>query len=146
MKWDAASIQKFARDAGFVDPDTHTATAIAMAGTGGLDHYDIACGAPGSGRYVGLWAINTDAWPELSPESLLNPTGAARAAYELTRRCAGFGWSDVWKAGTDRRWLDHAGVASSMEPFTPQHHVPIASYALEPHFDQLTRHLTERHG
>jgi hypothetical protein len=125
MKWDAATISRFAADAGFTRPDVHTATAIALAGSGGIDHYDIAAGAPGSGRYVGLWALNIDRWPQWSADELYAPERAAEVAYELTQRTGGFGWSAVWQAGSDRHWLDHAATAYGGAPFAEQVDVPI---------------------
>lgn len=125
MRWEGPSIARFATDVGFTRPALHTATAIALAGSGGIDHYDVAAGSPGTGRYVGLWALNVDEWPDYTADELQAPQRAAEVAYELTQRCAGFGWSAVWRAGNDRRWLDHAAVAYGREPFGETEHTPI---------------------
>lgn len=137
MKWEGPSISDYAARAGFVRPDLHTATAIALVGSAGLDHYDVAAGPPGTGRYVGLWALNVDEWPEYRADWLLNPANAARAAYELTKRVGGFGWSAVWRAGTERTWLDHAAQAATLPPYREDEHAPIASRAYADHLTQL---------
>lgn len=126
MRWEAPSIAAYAQGAGFGRPDLHTATAIALAGSGGIDHYDVAAGAPGTGRWVGLWALNVDEWPEFPIDQLLTPDGAAGAAYELTQRCAGFGWSAVWRNGYERPWVDHAAVSYGLRPFQEHDRHPIA--------------------
>lgn len=147
MKWEAPSVSRFAADAGFVRPDLHTATSIALAATNGIDHYDVAVGIPGAGRYVGLWAINIDEWPEYDPRWLIVPENAARAAYDLTVRNSGFGWSAVWRAGTDRHYLDHAATAHTTEPFRelPSSHIRVRSAqtqidALGQRLGRLTQH------
>lgn len=137
MKWGASTVAHFVAEAGFTRPDLHTATAIAMAGTNGIDHYDVAVGIPGSGRYVGLWAINVDEWPEYRADWLLEPHNAAKAAYDLTRRNAGFGWSAVWRNGCDRHWLTQAAVAHSLEPFREVTSAPIRSLVARRQIDTL---------
>lgn len=139
MKWGAPSIARFAREAGFFPPGLHTATAIALAGSGGLDNYDMHAGIPGSGRYVGLWAINTARWPEYTPDELVVPARAAQAAYELTQRCDGFGWSAVWKAGTERRWLDVAAAGASRLPWGETEHAPMGITQAQRRIDDMGR-------
>lgn len=117
MKWDAPSIARFAADAGFMRPDLHTATALALATTAGMDHFDWPVGFPGTGRYVGLWAIDADQHPEWSPDWLKRPENAATAAHDLTVRFGGFGWSAAWAAGRDQHYLAHAATAYTLEPF-----------------------------
>lgn len=125
MKWGAPSIAQFARDAGFFPPDLHTATAIALAGSGGLDNYDMHAGIPGAGRYVGLWAINVVQWPDYTADELVVPARAAQAAHELTERLGGFGWSAVWRARNERRFLDVAASGSTRLPWGETEHAPM---------------------
>jgi len=146
MRWEAPSISRFAQTAGFAPPALHTATAIALAGSGGIDHYDVRAGVPGCGRWVGLWALNTDEWPEYRPDDLHDPQAAANVAYALTVRCAGFGWSAVWRAGHDRRWAAHAATASSLDPFLEADHVPIHLNLAERQLAAIGRHLGRRRG
>lgn len=138
MKWGAPSVARYGEDAGFHPPELHTATSIAMVATNGIDHYDVACGIPGSGRYVGLWAINTDQWTDYSPDWLLTPQNAAQAAYELTRRCDGFGWSPVWQAGLERHWLNHAATAATFAPWGENEHHPNALHVNRHRMAELT--------
>lgn len=136
MKWGTPTIAHYAATAGFVRPQLHTATALALASSGGIDHYDHCVGLPGTGRYVGLWAIDSDRWPEYSPDTLKDPWLAARAAYELTQRCGGFGWSSVWAAGHERPHLAHAATAYTLEPFRERPDSPITLW-------QAQRRITE---
>lgn len=147
MKWDASSIAAFAADAGFTRPELHTATALALSTTAGMDHYDIPVGLPGCGRYVGLWAIDVDRYPQWSPDWMKQPENAAQAAHDLTVACAGFGWSAAWVAGREHHLLEHAATAHTTEPFrelpsslirsrTAAHHVTAMGARLE----RYTRH------
>lgn len=117
MQWDASSIAQFARDAGFGRPELYTAIAVALAATNGIDHYDHTPGLPGTGRYVGLWAMDTDLWPDWTPEQLKVPETAAQAAYQLTERLNGFGWSPVWTAGKDAHYFARAVDAAQYRPY-----------------------------
>lgn len=148
MKWGAPTVSRFAGLAGFVRPDLHTATAIALAASNGIDHYDHRAGLPGSGRWAGLWAINTDRWPEYTPDELTDPHRAAEAAYELTVRCGGFGWSDVWAAGRDRHYLALAATAHTLEPFRELSPAPIRTYTARRELDALAARCRSRtrHG
>lgn len=141
MKWGAPSIAQFARDAGFAGPDLHTATAIALAGSGGIDSYDLHAGIPGAGRYVGLWAINVHEWPDYTRDELVVPARAARAAYELTKRCDGFGWSAVWRARTERRHLGVAAAASSRLPWGETVHAPMGIVTAQRKIDAMGQRL-----
>lgn len=141
MKWEAPTIAEFAREAGFVRPELHTATAIALAGSAGIDHYDLSAGAPGAGRWCGLWAVNVNEWPDYTSAELVEPRRAAAVAYELTRRCDGFGWSSHWRSGADRRYLAVAGTASSMAPFHEHEHVPVLANLYGEHVRQQRARL-----
>lgn len=145
MKWDAPSIAQYARDAGFAAPALHTATAIALAGTNGIDNYSMHAGIPGAGHYVGLWAINVDEWPEYSAAELVVPSRAAEAAYELTRRCAGFGWSAVWRGGHEAPHLDVAAEGSSRLPWGETQHAPIGLHVAQRKIDAMGQRLRTRY-
>lgn len=148
MKWGAPSISRFAGLAGFMRPDLHTATAIALAATNGIDHYDHRAGLPGSGHWAGLWAINVDQWAEYTTDELTDPQRAADAAYELTRRCDGFGWSSVWCAGHERRYVAHAATSHTFEPFRELSAAPIRTYTARRELDALATRIRSRiaHG
>lgn len=148
MKWAAPSVARFAGLAGFMRPELHTATAIALAATNGIDHYDHRAGLPGSGRWTGLWAVNVDRWPEYTPDELFDPQRAAEAAYELTRRCDGFGWSDVWNAHHDLHYLAQAATAYTLEPFRERSPAPIRTYTARRELDALAVRCRSRtrHG
>lgn len=145
MRWEAPSIARFATEAGFVRPDVHTATALALASSGGLDHYDLSAGIPGAGRWVGLWGLNVDEWPEYAADELTDPERAAQVAYELTQRCVGFGWSSSWRAGRERHWLDHVIAAHGRDPFTETDHVPIVLNRAERQITALAHRTRGRH-
>lgn len=146
MKWDAPSIAQFGRDAGFAPPALHTATAIALAGTNGIDNYSMHVGIPGAGHYVGLYACNVDEWPEYTADELVVPSRAAEAAYELTQRVGGFGWSAVWRAGHDARHLDVAATASSRLPWGETQHAPIRMHVAQRQLDAMGRRIRARYA
>lgn len=127
MRLDAATVAQIARDVGFVRPELPVAVAIAHVASGGYPHADHRAGMPGCGRYVGLWGIDTDRFGEWTPGDLYDPETAARAAYDLTRRMDGFGWSAHWSAGTDRPHYQLAGEALVRAPYRDVEHVPIYS-------------------
>lgn len=143
MRWSPATIAHYATGAGFVRPDVYTATAIALAASGGIDHYDHSPGVPGAGRYVGLWGVDTDEWPDLAHD-VLTPHGAAVAAYELTRRCGGFDWSSCARAGAHLRHLDTAVQAMAGRPFTETVPAPITVLVGRHHLDDIRRELADR--
>lgn len=146
MRWGAPSVARFATDAGFFPPALHVATAIALAATGGHDTYDCRVGLPGAGRYVGLWAIDTDRWTDYDPHALSVPANAAQAAYELTERCGGFGWSPVWRGGHERTYLRDAASASTRLPFGEHEQVPIANVTTQHRLDALGRKWQKEHA
>lgn len=137
MRWSPATLSHLAASAGFTHPDLSTATALALAASGGIDTYDHAVGLPGCGRYVGLWGIDVDRWPHLAPE-LHIPARSAEAAYALTVEHDGFGWSPCYRAGTDQRHHDLALVASSVGAFREDVPAPISSAALT-HYENNLR-------
>lgn len=144
MKWGAPTIAEFGRYAGFAGAELHTATAIALAASGGVDHYELAAGTPGCGHWVGLYGVNVDEWPDYTADELREAQRAADVAYELTRRVGGFGWSSHWRAGADRRWLTYAGTAASVAPFYDSEHVPVAANLYEHHVAQIRARVLAR--
>lgn len=144
MRWEAPTVAQFARDAGFHGPALHVATSIALAASGGLDHYDVSAGAPGAGRWVGLWALNTDEWPEYSPGELTDPQRAAQVAYELTQRCAGFGWSSAWRAGRDRPFYEHAATSSTLPAYQEREFATIGVLHHERLLDAMARRIERK--
>ena len=148
MKWDPPSIVRYATDAGFAPPALHTAVAIALAASNGVDNCDFATGIPGTGRYVGLWGINTDEWPEYAPDAMKRPSEAATAAHELTTRLGNFGWSAVWRAGSERRWLGVAATASTRLPWGEIQHATIGLHVAQRVIDAMGHRLKKvgQHG
>lgn len=146
MKWDASSIAEFGRRAGFAPPALHTATAIALAGSGGIDNYALRTGIPGTGHYVGLYALNVDEWPEYTADELVVPSRAAEAAHELTERVGGFGWSAVWRGAHEHRHLDVAATASSRLPWGETQHAPIGLHVVRRQLDAMGRRMQTRYA
>lgn len=136
MRYEPPTLAALATDAGFVRGELPTAVAIAIAASGGHPHHDHPTGMAGCGRYVGLWGVDVDAYPEWAPADLYDPQAAARAAYDLTRRYDGFGWSAHWRAGTDRPHHAWAGTALVAHPYRDVEHRPIVSVI---HADRLAR-------
>lgn len=86
----ARQIYALARQAGFDQQSAITATAIALAETGGSG---LTNDLNPNGEYsVGLWQINTKAHGSAygTPEQLTNPQTNARAAYLLYKSSGGF--------------------------------------------------------
>ena len=110
MRWDAHQLARVAEHAGFVGDDVRTAVAVALATSGGMDHYRFRPGSPGSGDYHGLWGIDTDRYPWYSTVRLDIPAENARCARELCAEHWGWRWSPVWEAGHWQALTDHAGV------------------------------------
>ena len=113
MRWDAPAIASFARQGGIPEHEIATAIALALATSGGIATYDHVAGIPGAGRYVGLWGIDTDRWPEYADADLHVPQMNAWAAGDLYEHAGGWEWSPVFVAGTHRPHLHDAGVARS---------------------------------
>jgi hypothetical protein len=145
MQWDPSTIAKFATDAGFLRPELYTAVAVSLAATNGIDHYDHTPGLPGTGRYVGLWAINADAWPEWTPEELKVPETAAEAAYVLTERSDGFGWSAVWGAGRDAHYFAQAVDATQYRPYRETPAPLIHTYTAVRRIEAMGQRLRKLH-
>jgi hypothetical protein len=99
-----------ADQAGFDHDGIVTATALAIATSGGIDDYDYRPGLPGCGHYVGLWGVDTDRWPWLADRPLHDPRVAATAAYELWRDHDGWSWSPAWAAGHWQHYTQHAAT------------------------------------
>jgi len=110
MKWTAAQIARVAAAAGFGPADTVTATAVALATSGGLDNYDHRYGYPGTGRQRGLWGIDTDRWPAYADRPLDVPAVNATTARELCVAHDGWSWSPTWFAGHWAAYVPHAGT------------------------------------
>jgi hypothetical protein len=79
-------IRAVAARAGFPDPSL--AAAVAMAESGG---YTGAVGDVDLGRSVGLWQINLPSHPQYDPQSLLDPTYNASAAFAIS--AGGTNWN-----------------------------------------------------
>lgn len=142
MRLEAPTLHALAERAGFVRPELPVAVAIALVASGGHPHHDHPVGAPGTGRYVGLWGIDVDRWGDYDAESLYDPWAAAQAAYALTRRNDGFGWSAHWRAGTDRAHYETAISAAAARPYRDTEYLPVMSTL----YGQRLAHLAERNA
>jgi hypothetical protein len=113
VRWDATEIARFARGAGFAGEHVTTATAVALATSGGNAAYDFRAGAPGAGHWVGLWGIDVDRWTELADHDLHVPQHAATAAYGLTSATGGWEWAGAHGTHYQTHYTEHAGAAQS---------------------------------
>lgn len=88
-----AQLRALAVQAGFKDPDT--AAAIAMAESGGDplaqgDPHGTSMAAPnGTSTSFGLWQIHTPAWPQFDATMLLVAEYNAKAAFTVFARTPG---------------------------------------------------------
>jgi Lysozyme like domain len=122
MRWNASELARFARD-----DDVVTATAVALATSGGIDQYVYQPGSPGVGRYVGLWGIDTDRWPDYADRTLQAPHVNAQTARELVEQYGGWGWSAAARAGTHLAHMAHAGTEASRIMATQSAHVDMGA-------------------
>lgn len=135
MRWDAVEIARFARGAGFAGEAVTTATAVALATSGGVATFDHRVGFPGVGHYVGLWGIDVDRWPEYAGADLHVPHRAATAAHELVEATGGWAWAPVWGTSHFHAMRPHAGVTASQEL---HHQTPVQPFTLQ-HTDRRVR-------
>lgn len=108
MKLSAETVAHYARGAGFAGEAVVTATAIALATSGGLTEYHAVAGLPGSGDWRGLWGVNVDEYPQYRDVQLLDPAVAAAVAQELTATPGGFAWAGAYRNGHYRQLVDLA--------------------------------------
>ena len=140
MRWEALELARFARKVGFVGDDVTTATALAIATSGGVASYDVMPHAPGCGHWVGLWGIDVDRWPEYAERDLHVPHINAETAYELHQRFSGWEWSPVYRAGSHRHHLSAAGTARTREY---DHQRPVTPFGF-PTTDKTVRNAGDR--
>lgn len=98
--WGAQGVARFARAAGFKGEALHDAVALALAASGGADHYAYnPISAPGAERR-GLWAVRVDEQPAELVGDLFDPSHAARVARALWEGASqSFGWHPTWING-----------------------------------------------
>lgn len=98
--WGSAMVAKIAKGAGFGGEALHDAVALALAASGGADHYQHnPISSPGAERR-GLWAIRVDEVPGGEAADLFNAdvnAAIARALWELSSGT--FGWHPAWVSG-----------------------------------------------
>jgi hypothetical protein len=136
VRWDAVEIARFARAGGFQGDEVTTATAVAMATSGGVASYDHHAGAPGAGHWVGLWGIDVDRWPQYAAADLHVPRHAAKAAHELVEETGGWEWAPAAGTSYEQAMRPHAGVSRSQEFHYQQ---PAAPFTIQ-HTDRAIRH------
>lgn len=140
MRWEAVEIAKFARGAGFHGDDVTTATAVALATSGGVASFDVSAHAPGCGHWVGLWGVNVDKYPELADRDLHVPYVAAAVAHELCERHGGWEWAPAFTSGQYVPFLAHAGTEQSREY---DHQRPVLPFTFH-HTDKALRARQQR--
>lgn len=89
-----AQIRSYVDHFAFAQPDV--AVAIALAESGGVPNAlgDIRDGEPIS---IGLWQINTRAWPQWSRDELKDPKRNAEAAFAISKGGTDWrAWSTWW--------------------------------------------------
>jgi hypothetical protein len=98
--WGPAGIAKFARDAGFSRSQVVDAVALALAVSGGADHYaHNPISSPGAERR-GLWAVRVDEVPGELVADLFSPHDAAAVARALFQATSdSFAWHPGWITG-----------------------------------------------
>jgi len=98
--WGAQGVARFARAAGFRGESLHDAVALALAASGGADHYRYnPISAPGAERR-GLWALRVDEIPAELLGDLFDPThngAVVRALWEASGES--FAFHPTWING-----------------------------------------------
>ncbi len=97
VKLTKKELEALAREAGFPDDQVSYAAKIALRESGG--NPDAVNNAPPREVSIGLWQINTLAWPKWSKADLLDPKRNAEAAYEIYKQA---GWAP-WSTASERR-------------------------------------------
>lgn len=100
-----------ARAAGFSGPSVFTATAVALAESGGRVHAANTAGNTPPSRDRGLWQINDHYHPEVTDEQAFNPVGCGLAAYRISS--GGRQWTQwsTWNSGAALKLLPRAKTA-----------------------------------
>lgn len=120
--WSLAQIYALAASTGFADPVT--ATAIAMAESGGNPDAvgDLTISPPDGS--VGLWQINVAAHPQYSAASLHDPTTNAQAALAISSN--GTTWTP-WSTFTSGAYKQYvAGAQAAAATALPPGVIPAA--------------------
>jgi hypothetical protein len=105
-QWGVAAVAGWASRAGWSGDELHHAVAVAMAASGGADHWCYnPTSVPGVERR-GLWAIRVD---EVEPDEvarLFDPSAAAVIAHRLWSSAGGhWQWHPVWITGAAAQQL-----------------------------------------
>lgn len=119
---------RFARGVGFEGETLHDAVALALAASGGADHYAYnPISAPGAERR-GLWAIRLDELPEGLEGDLFDPAHNARVARALWALSSqSFDWHPAWingQAAMRRAYVPQALAGNQRHSDS----VPVLSY------------------
>jgi soluble lytic murein transglycosylase-like protein len=111
----STNVAQLASNAGFTGSDLVTATAIALAESGGNPtayNPETAAGtASGEGSY-GLWQIYETAHPEYSASDLLDPQSNADAAFDIYSGSGGT--FSAWSTYTSGAYQSFLSEAQSM--------------------------------
>jgi hypothetical protein len=114
----AGVVARAAYDAGCRGRNLHTATAVALAESGGRPGARCKdCITRRGGRVRedsrGLWQINVNAHPQWRSRNLYNPRVNAAAMFEVSGGCRHWRPWSMWKNGTYRRHLPAARRAAA---------------------------------
>lgn len=105
--WHAAQVAQWVQAAGWKGDDITTATALAMAASGGDDHHTSNPSWVPALERRGLFALRACEAPALSPGELYDPVRNAKAAWAFWRDMGGtWAWHPVWVSGEAGRELE----------------------------------------
>jgi hypothetical protein len=98
--WGSDAVARWATGAGWRGEALHDAVALAIAASGGADHYrSNPISTPGAERR-GLWALRVDEVPAHVADDLWLPSVCAQVAHNLWSASDGsFAWHPVWISG-----------------------------------------------
>lgn len=113
MKLDAATIAQLARDAGFDRDDVVTATAVALATSGGLTHHERVSPYSAHNDAHGLWGLTPMLRADVDGCDWYDPTSSAVAVKKLHRIYDGWSWSPAYRSGAYEAFVPHAATEAS---------------------------------
>jgi len=112
--WSVPAVATYAARSGWRGSDLHYAVAVAVAASGGADHYrQNPTTLPGSERR-GLFALRVDQLPDDATPDLYDPQTNADMARVFYRAVGDWGWHPVHVSGAATNALDYvkASLAS----------------------------------
>lgn len=115
MRWDDPSLAGFAQRAGWEGGDVNVAVAVILATSGGDDAYGYQPPYTPGHTYVGLFGIDTGAYPQFDGSLMRNPIYNAEAAFTLwTQAGKSFKWNQAFTSGAYKHFAAEAGLATQV--------------------------------